>query len=290
MTDSPDPETIDAPGDVGSLIGYHGDGRVPPSGGSRPLVRPSVAAVGFLALSGTANAHGDVGDGGAPVAVVVVLGLPIVAGLLGGAVVVRRRRLARRWGHHPPGITLGPLLAVLGATFAAAAGTERLPIAIVGGTAGAVSAAAIARRGIRTGPGCRDHAHLTLGAVCAHRVLEGAALGALYGTGAIVGVVGAAFLAGHTAVETAAVAGLYAPHRARAAGAIVLVQVGYASGVAVGVAIAGAIPTPIRIVALALAGGVLLGTGGIELKRSLAADRDRGRRTGRGSRTDADVE
>lgn len=105
-------------------------------------------------------------------------------------------------------------------------------------------------------------------------MLEGIVLGALYSTGSVVGLVGATILAGHTALETAAIGGLYTSYRLRAISAIVLVQVVYASGIAAGVVITGTIPTPVWIVAIALAGGILLGTGGVELNRSFAFHRD----------------
>ncbi|MFW5959121.1 MAG: hypothetical protein ACOCQ3_03875 [Natronomonas sp.] len=245
---------------------------------------------GLVALSGTVSAHGGVGDGGTPAAFVVVLGLPIIAGLLGGVMALRRNQLTRLVGQYPSGIVLGLLLVVLGATFAITAGTERLSITIIAGTVGIISAVGISRRGPSTSPGCSGHAHLTVGAVFAHRVLEGIVLGALYSTGSVVGLVGATILAGHAALETAAVGGLYASHRLRASSSIVLVQVGYASGIAAGVFITGTIPTPVRIVAIALAGGILLGTGGVELNRSFAVYHDQRRRIDREAQAGIEVE
>jgi hypothetical protein len=121
-------------------------------------------------------------------------------------------------------------------------------------------------------------------------VLEGIVLGALYSTGAVVGLIGAITIAGHTALETTAVGGLFASHRVQASSAIVLVQVGYASGAAAGVAIADTTPTPVRIVALALAGGILLGAGGTELKRSFGVDRVQRRRMARETQADVEIE
>lgn len=121
-------------------------------------------------------------------------------------------------------------------------------------------------------------------------MLEGIVLGALYSTGSVVGLVGATILAGHTALETAAVGGLYASHRLRASSAIVLVQLGYASGIAAGAVIIGTIPTSVRIVAIALVGGILLGTGGVELHRSFAVDHDQRRRIDREAQAGIEVE
>lgn len=228
----------------------------------RWLVRLGVAVGGVAALSAPASAHGGIEPGSGSVAFAVVIGLPVVAGLLGGIVAVRRQRMTHRIeGRQRGRFVLGFLLVVLGATFAFAAITASPPGAVAGGTVGVISAAWMARHGTTTERGRPGHAHLTLGAVGTHRLVEGGVLGALYSTGAVIGVVGAATIAGHTALETAAVGGLYASHRIRAGGAVVLLQTSYAVGAVAGLAIAGTIPAPVRVGVLALAGGVLLVTG-----------------------------
>ncbi|HKJ59435.1 MAG TPA: hypothetical protein VKA37_09405 [Halobacteriales archaeon] len=243
-------------------------------GGSRLLLRLGVGAAGLAGLSGTASAHGPHGTGGESVAFAVVLGLPIAAGLGGGVLATRGLRVARTapTGHRL-GAVLGVSLAVLGATFAVSAVTTSRPLGLAGGAVGAISALLATRVGVASHEAC--HADLTLGAVSAHRLLEGLALGALYSAGAAVGLLGAVLLAGHTALETAAVGGMYATSdvRTRAVGAILLVQAGYAVGAVIGLGVAGALPTSVRALALAVAGGALLVVGAGETERSMAAGR-----------------
>lgn len=245
------------------------------SGGrQRLLLRLGVVAAGLVGFPGTASAHGPRGHGGEPVAFAVVVGLPIVAGLAGGAFAVRGRRAERTnpTGHRA-GIVLGVLLAVLGVTFAVSAATTSRWLGIAGGAAGAL-VGLWALRGFGAGaPGC--HADLALVAVSAHRLLEGAAVGALYSTGAAVGLLGAVLLAGHTALETAAVGGTYAagPLRSRAVGAVLLVQTGYAVGAFAGLGAAHALPVSTRTVVLAVAGGALLIVGAGETERSITTVR-----------------
>ena len=238
----------------------------------RLLLRLGVATVGLAGLSGTAVAHGLHGAGGAPVAFAVVIGLPIVAGLGGGAIGVRLlgRERAGATGRRV-GLLLGLSLAVLGVTFAISALASSRSLGVAGGAAGAVSALVVARGDHSATRGC--HADLALGAVSVHRVLEGLAIGALYSTGSVVGLLGAVLLAGHTALETAAVGGMVAaaPGRARAVGAVLLVQAGYAVGAVVGLGLADALPVSARALALAVAGGALLVVGAGEAERSMAS-------------------
>lgn len=261
------PHASDAPTSTRSR--GHGNRSVPLLGGYRRVAQSGVAVAGLAALSMRASAHGGVSDGSTPVSFLVVLGLPTVAGLIGGTVAVRHRRATHSGSHLPSGIGLGLLLVVLGVTFTTTALTKQLSASIIGGAVGVVSAALTTQRGTSSGRGCPGHTHLAFGAVCVHRVLEGIVLGVLYSTGAVVGLVGATVLAGHTALETAAVGGLYAPNRVRAGSAVVLVQMGYLAGATTGVALSGSIPALVRIGLLALGGGVLLVTGVTETRRSL---------------------
>lgn len=236
------------------------------------LVRLVTGIVGVIAVSGTVNAHGPNGHGGEPVAFAVVVGLPVVAGLGGGVVAIRRVRTAGTTSTgRRTGVALGALLSALGVSFAVSAATTNPPLGAAGGFVGMLSGLWFAR-GARGGRrGC--HADLALGAVSAHRLLEGVALGTLYSAGVAVGFVGAAILAGHTALETAAVGGTYAagPLQTRAAGAVVLVQVGYVGGALAGLGVAAVLPSEARTIALALAGGALVTVGAGEIVRAIVS-------------------
>lgn len=257
-------------------------------------------AVGWLALlvviASPASAHGSVAHGSDGLALPLVLALPVLAGLVGGVVAL----VARGW---PPGgrgwsagvlarfpgprgwtsrfqwargiaVAVGLLLVALGGTFAVAAlaGDPRLGAA--GLVVGALATRWVGHRGGRVGPGRHrgHHAGLALGGVCAHRVVEGAALGALYAVGAAVGGVGVAVVAGHTALETAAVGALAGPRRLRALGAVGLVQVGYVVGAVGGFVAGGSVPAPVEALALGLVGGVFLLAGVAEARHARSAD------------------
>lgn len=240
----------------------------------RLLTRLGVWTAGLVGLSGTVAAHGPRGHGGEPVAFAVVVGLPVVAGLGGGAIALWRLRANRTTpSGHRVGLVLGVTLAVLGVTFAASAVTTSRSLGLAGGAVGAISALWAVRGSGASHGGC--HADLALGAVSIHRLVEGLAIGALYTAGAAVGHIGAVFLAGHTALETAAVGGVYATShgRIRAVGAVLLVQTGYAAGAVVGLGVAGALPASARALAIAVAGGALLIVGAGEAERSIAARR-----------------
>lgn len=228
----------------------------------RLLVRLTVWFAALFVGVAPAYAHGTAGHGGTPVTFAVVLGLPIVAGLVGGVVMVRGRNETHRTaGTHPSGVGLGLLLVGLGITFSGTAISRSLSLGIGGGIVGLVSVRWAVNSRTSDRRGHRSHANLSLGAVSTHRLLEGVVLGGLYSSGAAVGLLGAVVIAGHTAFETIAVGGLYAPHRLRIAGAVVLVQAGYTVGAIVGIAVSGTVPLPVHTIALALVGGILLGIG-----------------------------
>lgn len=260
-------DVADAVGPPGRPSDRH---RPPPRG--RPLHWLGVVVVVLLVCSATASAHGGV-DGGTPQTVAVVVGLPVVGGALGGGIAVRSRWLAafveRRQSQRLPGL----LLVVLGGTFVLAALGQGYPIGISGVAVGGGVATWVARRGPDSEASGSVHAHLTLGAVCGHRLVEGVVLGALYATGAVLGLVGTVVLAVHTAVETAAVGGLYAttPRRRRAVAVVVLVQAWYVVGAVVGLGVAVSIPAVVRALALAIAGGTLVVVGAAEADRSVTA-------------------
>jgi hypothetical protein len=99
-------------------------------------------------------------------------------------------------------------------------------------------------------------------------LFEGVVVGALYSSGSVVGLVGAVILAGHTALETAAVGALYASNRFRAGGAITLVQFSYVAGTVAGLLVVNGVPEALRVAVFALTGGVLLWTGGAAMRHS----------------------
>lgn len=228
--------------------------------GKRLVVRLGVVMAGVVGLSGPASAHGPHGYGGEPVTFAVVLGLPIVAGLGGGAFAVRQCRAGRS---KPAGsrasVVVGSLLVVLGVSFVATAMTENLSLGITGGAVGVLLALWAAGHDGRVNRGF--HAELTIGAVSMHRLLEGVALGALYSSSTAVGLLGAVVIAGHAAVETAAVGGLSSQYQHHAVGAVGVVQVGYGVGVLTGIGVATTVPPSVLIGSVALAGGILFGIG-----------------------------
>lgn len=228
--------------------------------------------------------------------------MPVVAGLLGGVLAVRYR--------HPPGpdspgrnptgrdptatgrnrgrVGVGLLLVALGGAGAVSALTSDPLVGVVGGGLEALTALRAAGRtgsrlSKRSHHGRGHHADLALGGVCAHRLVEGAAVGALYAAGAAVGVVAAVAVAAHGALETAAVGGLYAPRPLRALGATVLVQAGYTVGAVAGVGVVGSVPVSIQVAALGLVGGVLVVVGAGQVRRSATCGPNEGANSGRGN-------
>lgn len=252
-----------------------------PRGRRRVLVRVCAGVVALGGVSGTTAAHGAHGTGGEPATFAIVVTLPVVAGLAGGAIIVRQGRASRT---NPAGLgaetVLGVLLVVLGATVAISAVTANPHLGAGGGALGTVAALwatrreATATRGEATVThGCE--ADLALGAVSTHRVFEGVALGTLYGAGIAVGLLGAIVLAAHNAIETAVVGRLYISgrRRSRAVGAVVLLQAVYTGGALAGLGVSGVVPSSLRLFGLAVAGGALLVVGVGETGRSLAAGR-----------------
>lgn len=248
--------------------------------GRRSLSSLVVGVAGLVASSATARAHEvghvvlDHGDGAA--SFIAVLGLPALAGLVGGAAAVRYcgRKTSAPTDRLSSG-AVGVLVVGLGiaSLFSAMVGHRWLSVAgvIVG------VAIALQFQGGETAPeaGRGTHAELALGAISTHRLLEGVLVGTLYAAGAAVGLVGAIALAGHAALETATVGGLYVTtrRRIRVAGVIVFVQVGYVVGAVAGLGVAGAVPVSARTFVLAAVGGLLLVVGVNETERSITAGR-----------------
>lgn len=250
------------------------------SGGRRAGRSLPIAVAGLTASSTTARAH-EVGHavhgpGGTTATFLVVLGLPVIAGLVGGMIAVRYYRRQRS---APPnrlsGGAIGLLLVGLGVSSLLSAIGGHPWLSAAGVVVGGATALASAIGGPVSRHGCRNHADLTLGAVTIHRLLEGVVIGTLYAAGAAVGLVGAVVLAGHATLETAAIGGLTAGTQQRifVVGAVGLVQVSYLVGAIAGLGVAVEVPGPARTFALAVVGGALIVVGAGKTDRSITAAR-----------------
>lgn len=244
----------------------------------RVLGRFGLGVAGLIAFSVPASAHGaghSVGPTGAGTAFAVVLGLPVLAGLVGGLAAIRYHSLRRMETiNTDASLAVGLLLVGLGGASLIPAVTGHPWLSVVGGVTGAAIAMGLAGERVIPVMGCGTHTNLTLGAISTHRVLEGVVVGTLYSAGAAVGLGGAVVLAGHGTLETAAVGGLYATtqRRIRALGAVALVQAGYVVGGIAGLGVAGAVPVSVRTLVLAVVGGALLIVGARETERSITTD------------------
>lgn len=225
--------------------------------------------VTLITFSVPVSAHGDIDHGGTPVTFAVVVGLPVVVGLLAGITAIALR------GQNPEEqidrrltVGLGLSFLLLGGAFVVEAATRSLWPALAAGTAGGSVVLWCSTRGRTLLRGDVCHAELTCGAISLHRAFEGLAIGALYSAGAVVGILGAVTVAGHTALETGAMAGQYRSYRSDAIAAIGLVQCSYVGGVIVGVGLTVPIPAPIQSASLAFAAGILFAIGVIETRNT----------------------
>lgn len=254
------------------------------------VVVPVAVVALVVAGSRVASAHegAHAGSGGASVAFPVVLWVPVFAGLLGGLVAVSARRRGVSTGHGAIAtVVFGALVLALGGAFAVTALADRSAVAVAGVCAGAVATYGYSTRvrgrrradtgfrddehtGHRGGLDGRQHGHVTLWGLCGHRLLEGVAVGTLYAASAAVGAVGVAVIAGHTALETAAVGGLFGTRRRRVLVAVVYVQVAYLVGAVAGTAGAVTVPDPVHDASVGLLAGVLLLVGATTLRTASA--------------------
>lgn len=216
----------------------------------------SPVVLGWLAtVPGPVSAHGsDATVSGHGLGFGVVVGLTVALGLLGGAVVVRRRR--SRAGH-PPVRWIGLLLVVLGCWAAVVAVVRGPALATVVVAAGAVATWSLRDRAVVGHRGCDQAA---LGAVTIHRFVEGVLLAALYAADAAVGIGAALVLAAHAAAETGSVAGLWSTGRWRWV-VVVLVQTSFVAGVLVGLDAVQYVTPAASVAVLALLGGALIAAG-----------------------------
>ena len=229
---------------------------------SRLVRRTVVATLAATLLSIPAAAHGvTVAASGLafPLVITAVVGTSLLGGGLGLAIYGRACRPAE----HRAVVPL--LVAVLGCTALALAVTRATVTTLVGIAVG-IGIVHLSREAMGTDCGaCADAA---LGAVTLHRGLEGAVLATVYAADAALGTAGAVVVAGHAAVETAAVGSLYAPigHR-YALVAVVVVQAGFVLGVVAGWRVVDAVPIVVQAGLLAVVGSVLLTVGGREMHR-----------------------
>lgn len=232
----------------------------------------AVATVALVTIPGVAAAHGSPASDGIDAGFAVVVGLPVVAGLAGGAVALGRGRHERSIATGHVGRPFGFLLVALGATLVVSALPSSPVLGVAGATGGFCAALVVTHRDALVGHRCSP-ADLTVGAVSLHRILEGLALGALYAGGMVAGLAGAVVVAGHAALETAAVGGLYGSYRRRSVIGVALVQVGYVVGAGVGFASSTAVPPSIQAGIAAVAGGFVLGIGVSEIGHPAVDDR-----------------
>lgn len=238
-------------------------------------IRLGIGGAGLVLSSSTARAHEVghtvLGPGDVTAPFLVVVGLPAVAGFVGGVLAVRHRRRGTPGptGRRSP-VAVGLLVVGLGVASLLSAVGAHVWVSAVGVTVGAGTAWRVGGGETASGAGRENHAELTFGAVSIHRLLEGVLVGTLFTAGAVVGVVGATVLAGHAALETVAVGGLYGTgdHRLHVVGAIALLQAVYVVGVVAGLGVLGSVPVAARTFVLAALGGLLVVVGTRETGRS----------------------
>lgn len=217
--------------------------------------------IGLLPLSMGVHAHeahpytGDV-----PVTIGGVLAISILAGLvIGGVIVVVG---TRRAGRIPGTISrwFGPVLVVLGLTYAVPAVRESVVKSVIGGLGGGIAIWMVSTR-------TRDSHHVTgiVSAIVVHRIVEGVALAVGSLAGSTVGLIGALIIAGHASIESAVVGGVaISSGRVRAIIAVLVVQAGFVAGAVIGGTTVAAFPKRFHVFLLAGGAGVLCVIGVIE--------------------------
>jgi hypothetical protein len=207
------------------------------------------------AVPAPARAHGTEAAGAHGLGFGLAVGLTVALGVLGGAIVARRRRASAVDRTSLLGVSL--LLVVLG-TWAGVQALRQGPgLAVAGIGGGAAVTWLLRHRASGAHRGCDDAA---LGAVVLHRFVEGAVLATLYAADAAVGVGAALVLGLHAAAETGAVVGLWGPRRWRWR-VVAGVQVGFVAGALGGGLLTQFVTPLVQVLALALLGGVLFTAG-----------------------------
>lgn len=215
--------------------------------GTQWLVTPAAAATGA-------------GGGGRALGWAIIAGMAVSAALLVVLIAVADRLDGHRGIRDWLALGVGPLLVALGLAAMTTAGETAPAVAGVVGGLGTVGAWAVS-----TGAGTPRMNPTSLRGVVRHRAVEGTALAGAYVAGSVVGVLGAVVLAGQVTASAAAVGGFYGTSRVRTTGRALLLQSGFLVGTVAGLAFVGDTPPVVRHVALALAGGVLVAVGAVEI-------------------------
>lgn len=228
-------------------------------------------AVGGQAFVGTAAARGTESSGD-PLAIAIVGGLAISAGLLGWLIAVTQDTEWQRQTLAWLKVSVGPLLVALGLAAMGSAASRQPGIAGVGGGLGTVVVWGVLSDG--DGPAASDHT--VFGAAAVHRAVEGLTLAAAYVAGSVVALLGALVLAGHVTAGTATLSGVWGVGRLRATGVVLVVQAVFVLGAMATLAVVGGVPELLRIAALAFVGGTLLVVGLVEANLRYARGRPAG--------------
>ncbi|PCR91114.1 hypothetical protein [Natrinema ejinorense] len=206
---------------------------------------------------------------------VVAIGLSVVLSVAFGLGIVSYYRSALgSAGHNGVGTRreVAVLVVVLGLVALLAALTQASLLTIGAGILGGVIAWVGRTRGLSPHAGCADAA---LGAILAHRVVEGILIAGIYATTTSFGVLALALLTGHAIAETAAVGGLYAPvGRGWGIASVVAVQLGFVAGAVGGGVLAGGLSPPVVTALLASVGGLLFVAGATEFRVVTVRNRD----------------
>ncbi|WP_238532791.1 hypothetical protein [Halalkalicoccus jeotgali] len=222
----------------------------------------TLVAIGVFCMPALVRAHGTGADHDVGVAFGAVIAGILGIGIAAGTIVLLTGLSLR------PGMlagfdrVIGIVLILLGVLLAVSAIGEYPLLATAGIVGGGTVAWSISAR-IGT-----HHAEVASAALITHRVVEGIVLAAVYLAGSAVGTAGALLIAGHAALETAAIAGLYvATERGsvRALIAIVLLQVGFGIGIVGGTLLALAVSTSLQVTVMAAGAGALLVVGNAEV-------------------------
>lgn len=237
------------------------------SGRAVGRVLASVVIFAWLGAT-TASAHGD-GGSTHGLAFLTVVGVTVVAGVAGGAVAAFYRPASCSGSSsNRLDAAVGVLLVGIGGAYALPTLGERPVLAVAGAAAGGLLVYALPS--MHAGDACTHHADTALGAISAHRVVEGITLAAAYAAGSAVGLLGTAVVAGHVTVESVAVGRLHAAvSRQRAVVAVALLQTVFAAAALTGHAVSLAVSTSVQFTSLGAAGGVLLVVGLAETRAHL---------------------
>ena len=221
------------------------------------------------------NANTTIGEHAVPF--VAAIGISATIGLSIGLLAVLRCRRQCTDAHPDHGpvsrLDVTALLVVLGMVALLSALTQQWSLALVGGVVGGVLTWLGRDHGVSPHGGCAD---VALGAILAHRTVEGALVASIYAASAALGLLGITLLTVHMLAETIAVGGLYAPvSRWWGIGSVVAVQLGFVGGAIAGSFLTGVLSAAVTTTLLAAIGGVLFVAGITEFRMIFANRRGR---------------